>query len=109
MNDEEKSPAQDVPAETPEIDTAEVPEELQNEPQQVAAPAYVPRSASAADVKPSRVQKLRDFVTECKRVVRVTKKPSREEYKTIVKISGIGMGIIGLLGFLVHFIKELIF
>ena len=108
MNDEEKSPAQDVPAETPEIDTNEVPAELQNEPQQIA-PAYVPRSASSEDVKPSRFQKLRDFITECKRVVRVTKKPNREEYKTIVKISGIGMGIIGLLGFLVHFIKELIF
>jgi protein transport protein SEC61 subunit gamma-like protein len=46
---------------------------------------------------------------ECKRVLRVTKKPDKQEFTTIVKISSIGMAIIGVVGFLVHFAKELLF
>lgn len=95
-----------------EID--DIPKEVQQEPQQIAAPiastqVYVPRKTEAAEAKPSRWQKFRDFATECTRVLRVTKKPDRMEFKTIVKISGIGMAIIGFLGFFVHFVKELFF
>jgi protein transport protein SEC61 subunit gamma and related proteins len=49
------------------------------------------------------------FVKECLRVFRITKKPSNEEFKTIVKVSGIGILVIGLIGFLIHAIKELFF
>ncbi len=96
------------------ITPAEVPTEVQQEPQQIAQPTaptqvYVPRKTDTAEVKPSRMQKFKDFVTECTRVIRVTKKPDRTEFKTIVKISGIGMAIVGFLGFFVHFVKELFF
>jgi protein transport protein SEC61 subunit gamma-like protein len=46
-------------------------------------------------------QRLKSYVIECRRVLKVTKKPSRDEFKTIVKVSGLGMIIIGLIGFLV--------
>lgn len=49
------------------------------------------------------------FVRESIRVFRITKKPSGLEFKTIVKVSGLGMIVIGLLGFLLHFIKQLFF
>ena len=49
---------------------------------------------------------LKDFVKECKRVWTITKKPNREEFKTIVKIAGIGILLIGLIGFLIHFARE---
>lgn len=52
--------------------------------------------------------KFRDFILECKRVLIVTRKPDKEEYTTIVKVSGIGLGLIGVIGFLVFFLKELI-
>ncbi|MDP2906567.1 MAG: protein translocase SEC61 complex subunit gamma, partial [Nanoarchaeota archaeon] len=39
--------------------------------------------------------KLKSFIMECKRVLIVTKKPNREEFKAVVKVSGIGMIIIG--------------
>jgi len=52
--------------------------------------------------------KLKSFIIECKRVFRSTKKPSKEEYKIIVKVSGIGMLIIGLIGFIVQMIWQLI-
>ena len=45
-----------------------------------------------------------DFVAECKRVLRVTKKPNKFEFKTIVKVSGLGTIIIGLIGFIFQMI-----
>lgn len=41
------------------------------------------------------------FLIECKRVLAVTKKPTGEEFKTVVKVSGAGLLLIGLIGFLV--------
>ena len=52
--------------------------------------------------------KLKLFVAECKRVLIVTKKPSKLEFKTIVKASGLGMMIIGLVGFLIQMIYVII-
>jgi len=52
--------------------------------------------------------KFVDFTKECRRVLKVTKKPSNEEFKVIVKASGIGMAIIGAIGFLVQRFRELV-
>ncbi len=46
--------------------------------------------------------KLKSFFIECQRVLSLTKKPSKEEFKTIVKASALGMAIIGALGFVIH-------
>ncbi len=59
--------------------------------------------------KPGLIKKLKRFWLECKRVLRVTKKPDGPEFKLIVKISALGMAVIGVVGFLIHFIKEIIF
>jgi len=56
---------------------------------------------------PSIFSKLKRFIEESKRVLIVTKKPSREEYKTIVKASGLGILIIGFLGFIIAMIQQL--
>lgn len=45
------------------------------------------------------VQKVKDFFVECVRVLRVTKKPTNDEFKTIVKVSALGMALMGLIGF----------
>ena len=52
---------------------------------------------------------LSSYWTECRRVLRVTKKPTMVEFKTIVKVSALGMSIIGIIGFLLQFGKELLF
>lgn len=57
----------------------------------------------------TKMQKLKKFLRECKRVIRVTRKPNRDEFKTIVKVSGLGMIIIGLIGFLIAMGKQLLF
>ncbi len=53
--------------------------------------------------------KLKRFYIECVRVLRVTKKPTNEEYKTISKVTALGVLIIGAIGFVIIMIKELIF
>ena len=53
--------------------------------------------------------KIRAFIQESLRVLKVTKKPDAIEFKTIVKVSGLGILIIGLIGFIVQMIKLLFF
>jgi protein transport protein SEC61 subunit gamma-like protein len=53
--------------------------------------------------------KFKGFINECIRVLRVTKKPDKTEFLTIVKASGLGILIIGLLGFLIQMVKVLFF
>lgn len=109
---EEQGSAEQIPTQPAQpIAKEEVPQEIQQEPQQIAQPTefYVPKKDDVTEIKPTKWQKFKDFVVECQRVIRVTKKPDKMEFKTIVKISGIGMAVIGFLGFFVHFVKELIF
>jgi protein transport protein SEC61 subunit gamma-like protein len=61
------------------------------------------------EVKPTIRRKIKDFIRECKRVLIVTKKPTKEEFKTIVKVSGLGIIIIGVIGFLIQMVKQLLF
>ena len=58
--------------------------------------------------KPTRMKRLKKFFIECGRVWRVTKKPSKFEFKTIVKVSALGIAIIGLIGFVVQLAKEIL-
>ncbi len=48
--------------------------------------------------------KFKSFIIQCRRVFRVTKKPNKDEFKTIVKVSALGILIVGLLGFLIDMI-----
>ena len=58
------------------------------------------------DVKPAR---LKRFYKETIRVLRITKKPSGTEYKGLVKVTGLGIAIIGALGFVIFLIRQLLF
>jgi len=46
--------------------------------------------------------KLKAFLPECKRVLLVTKKPTKDEFKAVLKITGIGTLLIGFIGFIIH-------
>ncbi|MCX6711838.1 MAG: protein translocase SEC61 complex subunit gamma [Candidatus Woesearchaeota archaeon] len=54
----------------------------------------------------STTSKLKNFIQECVRVLKVTKKPNNEELKIIVKISGMGILIIGIIGFIIQMLWE---
>ena len=52
--------------------------------------------------------KFKDFWVQCRRVLRITKKPSKEEYLTIVKVAGMGILLIGFIGFVFHLLNQII-
>jgi protein transport protein SEC61 subunit gamma-like protein len=54
------------------------------------------------------VTKTKSFIIQCKRVLKITQKPSNEEFKIIVKVSGLGILLIGLIGFLIHVVWRLL-
>jgi protein transport protein SEC61 subunit gamma and related proteins len=54
-------------------------------------------------------QKIRRFYNECIRVLKITRKPDAAEFKTIVKVSGLGLAVIGVIGFIITMIKQLLF
>lgn len=47
---------------------------------------------------------FKEFVKESKRVFRVTKKPDKFEFKTVMKVAGLGILFIGLIGFVLNLI-----
>lgn len=55
------------------------------------------------------LQKIKNWYYEYKRVVLVTKKPTREEFIVIVKVSGLGILLIGLIGFIIQMIELTLF
>lgn len=57
--------------------------------------------------KPSLIQRFKSFIIECRRVWQVTKKPTKEELKVIVKITGIGILVIGFIGFIINMLWQL--
>ena len=58
---------------------------------------------------PGKMYRFKRFLIECYRVVMITKKPTMDEFKTIAKAAGLGTIIIGLIGFALTMIKQLIF
>ena len=46
------------------------------------------------------------FIGECQRVLKVTRKPSMDEFKTVVKASGLGILVIGAIGFIVYMLSQ---
>ncbi len=51
---------------------------------------------------------FKSFLMKCKRVWMALKKPSKKEFTTIAKVSGVGILILGLFGFLISGIMKLI-
>lgn len=54
------------------------------------------------------MEKLKSFFLKCKRVWHTLKKPSKEEFQQISKVSAIGIGILGFFGFIVSIVIGLI-
>lgn len=47
------------------------------------------------------------FVAESRRVLKVTRKPTWDEFMTFAKVTGLGLLVIGAIGFLLTFAKQL--
>ncbi|MBI2663904.1 protein translocase SEC61 complex subunit gamma [Candidatus Woesearchaeota archaeon] len=51
--------------------------------------------------------RLKTFMLESRRVLAITRKPTKAEFFTIVKVTGIGIILIGLIGFLLQLARNL--
>jgi len=51
-----------------------------------------------------RLDYLKEKMREYRRVLKITKKPGREELIMSVKVTGAGMAIIGTIGLLIYFV-----
>ena len=49
-----------------------------------------------------------DFIKLCQRVLHVSKKPGRDEFFNVAKITGIGVLIIGAIGFVISIAAQLL-
>ena len=49
----------------------------------------------------SKISKIKSFVIQSKRVWHVLRKPSSLEYKTVAKVSAIGILVLGAIGFII--------
>lgn len=53
-------------------------------------------------------ERIDKTIKDCKRVLKVSRKPDKEEYLEFSKIVAIGIAIIGVVGFVIVLIGELI-
>jgi protein transport protein SEC61 subunit gamma-like protein len=51
----------------------------------------------------------KSFFIKCKRVWHSLRKPSRKEFEQIAKISAIGIGILGFIGFVISIFMKFFF
>ena len=54
-------------------------------------------------------EKIGSFLVQCARVWHLLRKPSMEEFKNVSKIAAIGLGLIGVLGFLITILMAFIY
>lgn len=89
-------------------------EEVKAQPKKESKPAFDQKFSKKFEAQPKKIasrpkfEGLKRFWNECKRVLTVTKKPDKAEFNIIVKVSALGMAIIGVVGFLISLLKELI-
>ncbi len=53
-------------------------------------------------------ESMANFIKQCQRVLKVSRKPDREEFINVAKVTGIGIIIIGVIGFIIIIISQLI-
>ena len=84
-------------------------EETQKPKLQVQNPTLQKMMAGEKFYMPKfKMPNFKEKFAEYGRVLKVTKKPDAEEFKAIVKASGIGIVVIGMVGFIIAIIVQLI-
>jgi protein transport protein SEC61 subunit gamma and related proteins len=53
------------------------------------------------------LESTKSFLLKCKRVWQVLKKPTKKEFELTAKVSAIGIGVLGLLGFLISLVMTI--
>jgi len=53
-------------------------------------------------------ESMANFIKQCQRVLKVSRKPDREEFMNVAKVTGIGIILIGVIGFVISIVGQLI-
>jgi protein transport protein SEC61 subunit gamma-like protein len=51
---------------------------------------------------------MRKFLQNCRRTLQVAKKPDKDEYMHVAKITGLGILLVGFIGFVIMFVSSII-
>ena len=54
-------------------------------------------------------ESIGSFIKQCERVIKISRKPDNSEYKTVAKVTGIGVIAIGVVGFIITIVSQLLF
>jgi len=58
--------------------------------------------------KPSIFLKIKEKISQYKRVINVSRKPSKEEFFSSAKVTGTGIALIGAIGFIIFLMYYLV-
>lgn len=61
-----------------------------------------------AEANLKRKERARSWISEYTRVLKLAKKPSRKEYSLTSKVTGIGIILIGVIGYILKFVSVVI-
>ena len=53
-------------------------------------------------------ESMANFIKQCQRVLKVSRKPDSDEFINVAKVTGIGIILIGVIGFIIIMISQLI-
>ncbi|WP_423792303.1 protein translocase SEC61 complex subunit gamma [Methanocaldococcus indicus] len=48
------------------------------------------------------IEDFKEFIEECKRVWLVLKKPTKDEYIQVAKVTAFGITLLGVIGYIIH-------
>ena len=77
--------------------------------EQTSSSSESPKESSKSSEEIQQPSKVKRFIKETIRVLRITKKPNREEFTSTLKVTSIGAAIIGAIGFILFLLKQLLF
>ena len=59
-----------------------------------------------------KMDEVKEFLDECKRVWLVLRKPTKDEYLAVAKVTALGICLLGVIGYIIHvpaqYIKSII-
>ncbi|AIJ06148.1 preprotein translocase, SecE subunit [Methanocaldococcus bathoardescens] len=49
-----------------------------------------------------KIEQIKEFIEECRRVWLVLKKPTKDEFLSVAKVTALGISLLGIIGYIIH-------
>ncbi len=60
------------------------------------------------EIAPAQPGRIKGFINSSLRVLRLSKKPSKDEFWFVAKVTGLGILLIGLIGYIIESLKWIV-